>query len=155
MKKLIIFTLLTLNFNAFVQCQNIQKNEVLVGVDDGNSTIKIDANFLKQWESILKTQNESFSKLSTEFELYENTESKSYILIGTTDDKMIKSAVELKKEEANYYFISERGTVSCSGCTVGCDPKKSGKNWICTNCSGDFKKCNKTVTVDTLTDSED
>ena len=67
------------------------------------------------------------------------------------DDK--KAAIELIVDNTNELYEIVNGgmgiTVTCSGCTDGCDPKKKADtgNWICTLCNYGENNCTKTTST--------
>lgn len=76
----------------------------------------------------------------------------NYLLIGSSKNNDFKIALQVFNEGNIIYLTSaslSRGTVTCSGCTVGCTPRKIHTLWSCEYpCSG----CSKTESVPRLAD---
>lgn len=122
---------------------------------NGSSLEIINKSELKlEWEKDLKTQGYNVL-LDNEFSLsigdIENKGIESFILVAISKDRTLKTAFELIKEGDSYYRFNSSGTVTCTGCPSGCDPKRSGSNWVCTSCTSTHNNsCTKSVTVATL-----
>jgi hypothetical protein len=72
-----------------------------------------------------------------------------YYLLATDTDKHIKTARELVLIKGEFYEnMSDEGgsiTLTCSGCSVGCNPYKLNGNWVCyPDCTSG---CTKTITI--------
>lgn len=89
-----------------------------------------------------------FDKLSIEEGTDESTD--YYYMLAEDTNNHIKTVKELVLDNGTFYEIMAPGggsaTLTCSGCSIGCDPKKMGPTWVCyPNCTG--SKCNKTITI--------
>jgi len=121
----------------------------VIGTNSGTvSTITYDLNLLKQeWQSALY-DGASITVVFTNVSIV--NEGSYYALVASNTDNSINSAIELVLDGGNFYELSAAGnsrTVTCTGCTLGCTPKKDAKyGWYCDNpCTG----CVKTETVTT------
>ena len=80
-----------------------------------------------------------------------------YYLLAVDKDNNIKTARELVLQNGDFYEFSpeETGgsqTITCSGCSIGCNPQKLNGNWACyPSCS--TSTCIKTVTI-TITEPD-
>lgn len=76
----------------------------------------------------------------------------NYLLIGASRNNDFKIAFQVFNEDGVIYLTSASlsgGTVTCSGCTVGCTPRKTKSLWAC---EYPCTSCSKTETVPMLTD---
>lgn len=109
--------------------------------------------FKAQWEQSLK--DDGFDVQLSNFEIdYSDvgldgvTET---ILIAQSADQTFKTAIQIEEINSEYFKVAKAGTLTCTGCTIGCYPKKvtidSVLQWICMPCLiGD--ECVKTVTIE-------
>ncbi len=121
----------------------------VIGTKSGTAlTITYDLNLLKQeWQSALYAGS-STSVIFTSISIVE--EGSYYALVASNADNSINSAIELVLDGGNFYELSAAGngrTVTCTGCTIGCNPKKDAKyGWYCKD---PCLQCTKTETVTT------
>ena len=121
------------------QNHDVSLLEKIESESKGSTNLIIKESFKIDWEKRLKKDGFDIV-LSNDYKLLKNNNADTYFLITSSKDKSIKTAVELIKKGNDYYWLSVFGTVTCTGCRVGCDPKKNGDNWICTKCPGQYKK---------------
>jgi hypothetical protein len=121
----------------------------VIGTNSGTvSTITYDLNVLKQeWQSVLY-DGASISVIFSNVSIV--NEGSYYALVASDSSNSINAAIEIVLDGGNFYELSAAGngrTVTCTGCTYGCNPKKDAKyGWYCDNpCT----KCVKTETVTT------
>jgi hypothetical protein len=149
---------------VFFSCSNEEKNEKnLKKVKTSKNAIgyKDDSNrfnfyekekFKTIWEKELKDTGFEIKITGFKIETIDmNNDGKilEYI-VGYNADKTVKTAKSLKFENGEYFVNTTNGTVTCTGCTDGCDPQDVGGRWKCTDCNklGSYN-CTKTVTVPT------
>jgi len=159
--KLSILTALTIIVTGlvFVSCEKDENNinqtdsrEEIARFNNDKFEFTNKVALKKKWEETIKLQGYQVS-LEKDFILtvgdIENKGYESYILIAKSLDGTIKSAFELEKKGNSFYKVDGSGTVTCAGCRRGCDPKKNGSNWECTDCKISNSNCSKSVTVST------
>ncbi len=117
--------------------------KVIGTVDATGSTIIDAAQLQQQWETWLNSNGVSI-KLESITLMKENDD---YALVATNTDSSTVVAIELVLDGDQLYESAASGgsiTVSCSGCTAGCTPRKEHGLWIC---KYPCKACTKTETV--------
>ncbi len=129
-----------------IQKSDLEKVAVLNSVDN---KVKVENLFIKKWEKEVAITKPNFS-LDTKFELEQIDNSEHLILIGTSKDGSIKTAIEVIKKGNEYYYYRLGGTITCEGCRRGCNPEKDGDgDWSCTDCKFSNGSCKKTVVAPT------
>lgn len=105
--------------------------------------------------------NTSLTKYNVFKEVNPETKESYYFLVATNDDNTISTATEVFKKGDKIYLLSidatdtnklymSAGTITCSGCSYACNPKKGTDEdgstvYYCTaGCA--FNNCTKTVT---------
>lgn len=144
--------------------KNSNSQNVAVGyIEHAEIVVRVDKDsLLKSATEVLHKQS-IFSTLTTLRilkGLVENTKEQYYYICCTNPDSSIKFVQLLKEEKGKLLLLQptlEAGkSVSCSGCSKGCDPKaysdKDGQiEFSCGKCSsGKSKDCKKTVSQTTL-----
>ncbi|MCK6692554.1 MAG: hypothetical protein L6Q97_10680 [Thermoanaerobaculia bacterium] len=122
---------------------------VIGTMSDGVPTITYDLTSLKQqWQSVLDAES-SVQVVFTNVSIKD--EGSYFVLVGFNEDDSTKAVIELVLEGNSFYELSIDGggrTVSCSGCNVGCHPKKAAGEWQCLPSCG-YNECTKTETITT------
>jgi hypothetical protein len=102
-----------------------------------------------KWENVLSGGGVT-AELDN-FRITFDSENSQYLLLADDDAQTLKAAIELEDSgEGNLVeklVAGDSRTVTCTGCAVGCSPKKDAySNWSCTPpCSSNT--CTKTETV--------
>ena len=125
-----------------------------IGVfEDGAYLLSDKETLREEWEELQREQgNEvTFNDFSIVNGNLKGGKTPNLILKATSVDGRVKMATEIKlvKDKEGTTSIMRFGTtVTCSGCTQGCDPEKDKETnkWICTSCTASII-CTKTVTV--------
>jgi len=152
MKKLLLFLLFIISNAAVLSAQTLDyenpfNNEMYF--PDHTKVSK--ENLTKYFEDILREQGNATTIKS--FKLLKETDEAlrtEYIMIvGYNSDNSIKIAARMAPYVEGLYLAT--GTVTCKGCTRGCNPKKFGSDWECTDCGygSGGSGCEKTVTQST------
>lgn len=114
---------------------------------DGKTRITSE-NLTKYFEDILKEQGNDTKIVS--FKLIKDLDKKNKenydMIVGYNSDNSIKIASRLALSLTG--LIISGGSVTCKGCTQGCNPRSFGNDWECTSCTWNGN-CEKTVTVST------
>ena len=99
-------------------------------------------------KDILKEQGNDTKIVS--FKLIKDLDKKNKenydMIVGYNSDNSIKIASRLALSLTG--LIISGGSVTCKGCTQGCNPRSFGNDWECTSCTWNGN-CEKTVTVST------
>lgn len=150
MKKILFTLAVFMVFCAVSQAQTIGF------LRNAQSRITADMGPVKaRWEKLLaENQHETtLTDFTIKSGLDKSTGKTYYILIATNRNKSIKIA-ELLKLKGNGDFIfmpkaeSNIGTVTCSGCTNGCNPEILEGKWVCDpECPSAETPCQKSVTA--------
>jgi hypothetical protein len=141
----------------FVFSSAAQHANEIIGIND-NGVFKITSSLYKiksDWGALLKSQqNEATLE---RFRILQGKDSLSnnrifYYLLGESKSHKTKVATLLTLEGGNFYLQQEKaaslsGTITCTGCANGCNPKISRGKWYCD--AGCGKLCTKSVTVTT------
>lgn len=128
----------------------ISKNAIGYKDDSNRFNFYEKEKFKSNWENELK--NTGFEIKITGFKIETidmNNDGKvlEYI-VGYNVDKTVKTAKSIKYENGEYIVNNAKGTVTCTGCTDGCDPQDLGDRWKCTSCNQVLNtNCTKSVTV--------
>jgi hypothetical protein len=150
----ILFTFTILSCTEESKIKNNTKKEKVskdaIGFKDDNKFKFYEKEkFKTNWENELKENG--FEIKITDFtietiDMQNNGEVLEYI-VGYNVDKSVKTAKSISLKEGEYVVNSNKGTVTCTGCRDGCDPKDLGDRWICTACNIYASSCTKSVTV--------
>ncbi|MEP0265361.1 hypothetical protein [Dokdonia sp.] len=128
----------------------------VIGVQENGEFHINDENALKsKWEQTLRTEGHDVTLERFDFVDVDLDGSGEYnmILMASSIDGTVKiaTAITLGEEINNVRRIMAiGGSVTCTGCTVGCNPKDHAEyGWTCTPCvtSG---TCTKSETVETI-----
>lgn len=143
MKKLIFGIIATVSFTMTSCAQTI-------GIIENNSNkITCDIDVIKKdWEKVLIEQK--IPTILTNFEIiFDRIESSGetyYLLLAKNEDSSVKIGRRLELMNNRFAFADFTETVTCSGCSDGCDIKlKDNGQWKCTSCI-EGSGCTKTVT---------
>ena len=149
MKKYLIILFLSILNLGCVSAQKLDysdpfKNEIYF--QDGRTKITKE-NLTKYFEDILAKQGNT-TKISS-FKLLnekdESTQNNYDMIVGYNNDNSIKIANKLAPYDGGIYVLAGT-TVTCKGCTRGCNPRQFGSDWECTDCTWNGA-CEKTVTT--------
>jgi len=138
------------NSNEKKALDTVVFGEEVARMEEG--TLKIlNPNQLKaEFKLISKSQGYN-PEYSNQFKLVEGDKSitafNSYLLILTSVDQTLKTAIEVAEKDGVFYKIGDSTTVNCLGCWRGCDPKKVNGKYICTDCEIANSNCTKSVSV--------
>ena len=154
MKKVLFGLIVPVIVNFTVKAQ---ENFKIGSNDNGKFVITENIDIIvKEWTNFLIENkiNTTLATFEIKQEKYKDEEGGTYYyLIGTNREKTIKVAKLLLYNEASseFYFNNKTcldgHTVTCSGCTAGCNPEHVKKvGWICSDSCGSCTK-SETVTV--------
>lgn len=153
MKKCFIVMMAVILNIGFFSAQRLDysnpfKNEIYF--QDGKTKVTKD-NLKKYFENVLIKQGNQASIVS--FQLLdtsdESLKKKNLLLVGYNKYNSTKIGIALAFENGIYKLMESDGSVTCTGCTKGCNPRKELNEWICTDCDwdGGSSGCKKSVTV--------
>jgi hypothetical protein len=153
--KQIIFPFITIVLIVF--SSSAQHTNEVIGINE-QGVFKITSSLHKiksDWAALLKSQHNE-AKLD-QFRILQGIDSLSnnriyYYLQGESKSHRTKVAALLTLQDGNFYLLHEKtgilsGTITCTGCSKGCNPKISREKWYCD--AGCGKQCTKSVTVET------
>ncbi|WP_129019778.1 hypothetical protein [Edaphocola flava] len=150
MRKSIITILLAL-FSLPILAQTKLKVGVLIEQQFQLSDISKVKNY---WKEYMRENRFNYELTSYSINIVKENESGSvnYLLIGASKNNDFKIAFQVFNEGGIIYLTSASlsgGTVTCSGCTVGCTPRKTKSLWAC---EYPCTSCSKTETVPMFTE---
>ncbi|MGB6269433.1 MAG: hypothetical protein WBF67_10535 [Olleya sp.] len=139
------------NSNSKIDSENKFLGEEIAKMTDGQLKILNPEKLKFEFKKSAKKQGYS-PEYSNEFRLTEgdefNEDFESYLLIITSIDGSMKTAIEVVKQGDSFFMTYDGTTVTCTGCRRGCDPSKKNGKWICSDCEIPNSNCTKTVSVE-------
>jgi len=136
----------------FQQSEGVDRIGTLV---DGELIFDNKSAFKAEWEQNLRADgiNVELANYEIEYTDFVINGKPKMILVAQSADQTFKTAMEVEEVNSMIIKVISSTVVSCSGCSIGCNPRKvtidSVEQWICTSCFDTSKECTKTVIVTT------
>lgn len=155
MKKIVFGLIATVMLGFVGNAQIVKIVKIGILTTEGKFEITENIDFIKDsWNENLKKQklDDELVEFSINDAIDKETNEKYYYLLGVNKLGTIKTALSLEFNKSEFTlraymgddYGGEGGSITCTGCTLTCNPTQIGNRWVC---SAGCPECTKSVTI--------